>query len=82
MSSIRDNLRVGKPDVKPDAPSHVPGISQGNAPGGIENDPGFYTTGERGAGRPSAKSTARRSTGINPGARNPIDPSSPNLSPA
>ena len=76
------DLKVGKPDVAPDAPSHTKGIRQGNEPGGIENDPGFYKTGERGAGRPSAKSTARRSTGINPDARNPIDPNSPNLSPA
>ena len=25
------NLKVGKPDVAPDAPAHVPGIRQGNA---------------------------------------------------
>ncbi|MGH3086893.1 MAG: hypothetical protein ACRDSJ_06190 [Rubrobacteraceae bacterium] len=76
------NLRVGKPDTSPDAPSHVEGVRQGNEPGGIEQDPGFYKTGGRGAGRGGAKSTARRSTGINPEARNPIDPSSPTLTPA
>ena len=77
------DIKVGKADVKMDAPSHVRGVRQGNESGGIENnDPGFFSTGERGAGRPSAKSTARRSTGINPEARNPIDPNSPNLSPA
>ncbi|CAA9403393.1 MAG: hypothetical protein AVDCRST_MAG22-1391 [uncultured Rubrobacteraceae bacterium] len=76
------NIKVGKPDVKMDAPSHTPGVRQGNEPGGIENDPGFYDTGERGAGRPSAKSTARRSTGINAKSKNPVDPNSPNLSPA
>lgn len=77
------DIKVGKPDVKMDAPSHVQGVHQGNESGGIENhDPGYYSTGERGAGRPSAKSNAKRSTGINPDSRNPIDPSSPNLSPA
>lgn len=77
------DIRVGKPDTTPDAPAHTPGVHEGNESGGIEhNDPGFYPTGERGAGRPSAKSTARRSTGINPDARDPIDPNSPNLSPA
>jgi hypothetical protein len=57
-------------------------VSQGNEPGGIEGDPGLYETGETGAGRPTAKSTARKSTGINPEARNPIDPNSPSLPPA
>ena len=76
------DIRVGKPDTTPDAPSHTPGVRQGNEGGGIENDPGLYETGETGAGRPTAKSTARKSTGINPEARNPIDPNSPNLPPA
>jgi hypothetical protein len=76
------NIRVGRPDTKPDAPSHTKGVYQGNEPGGIEGDPGLHYTGERGAGRPGAKSTARKSTGINPEARNPIDPNSPNLPPA
>ena len=76
------DIRVGKPDTTPDAPAHTPGVSQGNEPGGIKNDPGLYETGETGAGRPTARSTARKSTGINPEARNPIDPNSPNLPPA
>ena len=76
------DIRVGKPDTKPDAPAHTPGIPQGNEPGGIEGDPGLYETGETGVGRPTAKSTARKSTGINPEARNPIDPNSPSLPPA
>ena len=76
------DIRLGKPDTKPDAPAHTPGVSQGNEPGGIEGDPGLYETGETGAGRPTAKSTARKSTGINPEARNPIDPNSPSLPPA
>ena len=76
------DIRVGKPDTTPDAPAHTPGVSQGNEPGGIEGDPGLYETGETGVGRPTAKSTARKSTGINPEARNPIDPNSPSLPPA
>jgi hypothetical protein len=76
------NLRVGKPDTKPDAPSHTPGVRGGNEPGGIEGDPGLEYTGESGAGRPTARSYARKSTGINPEKRNPIDPNSPNLPPA
>jgi hypothetical protein len=76
------DIRVGKPDTTHDAPAHTPGVSQGNEPGGIEGDPGLYETGETGAGRPTAKSTARKSTGINPEARDPIDPSMPSLPPA
>lgn len=76
------NLKVGTADTTHDAPSHTPGVAQGNETGGIEGDPGLYYTGETGAGRPTAKSTARKSTSINPGARNPVDPSSPNLPPA
>jgi hypothetical protein len=75
------NIRVGKPDTTHDAPAHTPGVAQGNAPGGTAADPGLIQTGEIGAGRPSMKSTARKSTGINPEKRNPIDPNSPNLPP-
>jgi hypothetical protein len=66
------DIRVGKPDVKPDAPSHTPGITQGNAPGNYEKQAGHKADG---------RSTAKRSTGVNPGAMEPIDPSMPNLSP-
>jgi hypothetical protein len=76
------DIRVGKPDTKQDASAHTPGVRQGNEPGGIEGDPGLYPAGEYGVGRPGAKSTARKSTGINPEKRNPIDPNSPNLPPA
>lgn len=82
------NIRVGGPDIKPSKPSHTWGVREGNKPGSFARDPGLYVTGgieeagERGAGRPAGKGTARRSTGINPQKRNPIDPSSPNLSPA
>ncbi len=77
-----EGIRVGKPDTTHDAPAHTPGIKQGNEPGGTDADPGLEETGEVGAGRPSMVSTARKSTGINPEKRNPIDSNSPNLPPA
>jgi hypothetical protein len=76
------NIRVGRPDTTHDAPSHVPGVAQGNAPGGTDAEPGLVETGETGAGRPTMRSTARKSTGVNAEKRNPIDPKSPNLPPA
>lgn len=66
------NLRIGKPHVSPDAPSHTKGVSQGNAPGNYESMKGHL---------PDGRSTAARSTGINPEDREPIDPRMPNLSP-
>jgi hypothetical protein len=75
------NIRVGKPDTKPDVSAHISGVRQGNEPGGIDKDPGLVETGEIGEGRPSMTSTARKSTSINPEKRNPIDPNSPNLPP-
>ena len=73
------SIRVGKPDTTPDAPSHTPGIDQGNNPEGHENS-GIVDTGD--AVRPGARSTALKSTGINPASRDPVHPDSPNLPPA
>ncbi len=67
------NLKVGKPDVAPDAPSHVPGIKMGNTRGNYSKQAGHL---------PDGRVTARRSTGINPGGAEPIDPRMPNLPPA
>jgi hypothetical protein len=67
------SIKIGKPDVSPDAPSHVPGIRMGNARGNYESQAGQMRDG---------KVTAERSTGIDPQARNPIDPRMPNLPPA
>ena len=65
-------LKLGK-SVKPtDAPTHTPGIKQGNATGNYEKQDGHL---------PDGTGTAERSTGINPEQRNPIDPRMPNLSP-
>lgn len=65
-------VKTGRPDVRPDAPSHVPGIPEGNAPGGYARMPGHL---------PEGRSSARRSTGVNPKGAEPIDPQMPNLSP-
>jgi hypothetical protein len=56
-----------------DLPAHTPGIKQGNAKGNYEKMTGHKSDGT---------STAARSTGVNPKAHEPIDPSMPNLSPA
>lgn len=66
-------ITVGRAHVRPDKPSHTRGVAQGNATGNYEKAPGHL---------PDGRSTARRSTGINAKARNPILPSMPNLSPA
>lgn len=66
-------VNTGDADVKPDLPAHTPGIKQGNSKGNYEKQPGHLPDGRR---------TARASTGVNPDARDPIDPSMPNLSPA
>lgn len=80
---VISNIRVGKAQVTPSRAAHTPGVREGNDPGpkGMEANPGLHETGETGAGRPTGKGTSRRSTGINAKARNPIDPSMPNLSP-
>jgi hypothetical protein len=67
------DIKVGKPDTKPTAPAHIRGVAGGNDPGGYDAMPGHLRDG---------KATAERSTGINPDKRDPIDPHSPNLSPA
>lgn len=73
MTKTQTSLRVGTPQTSPTKPAHTKGVREGNAPGNYEHEPGHL---------PDGRSTARRSTGINPEARNPIDPRMPNLSPA
>ena len=67
------DIRVGKPDTTQTSPAHIPGVAGGNDPGGYEKMAGHL---------PDGKATAERSTSINVDKRNPIDPNSPNLSPA
>ena len=70
------NIVVGPPDVDPEAPSHVPGVFQGNHPHALQRHKGIHDTGR------SAEATARRSTGINPKHHDVIDPRMPKISPA
>ncbi|SFL05536.1 hypothetical protein [Geodermatophilus ruber] len=65
-------IRVGRPDVAPDAPAHVPGVPEGNEGDAFHNEPGFH---------PDGTVDARRSTGIDPSRRNPIVAAMPNLPP-
>jgi hypothetical protein len=64
-------IRVGKPDVKPDAPSHVKGVRQGNK-GPSSRQPGHHADGT---------ADARRSTGIAPAKHDAILPVMPSLTP-
>ena len=68
----RSSLRLGKPDVRVDLPSHTRGVKQGNSKGNYAKQPGHL---------PNGRSTAARSTGIRAGSRDPILPGMPNLSP-
>jgi hypothetical protein len=65
-------IKVGKPQVTHDKPSHVPGVRQGNSTGNYERSKGHL---------PDGRSTAKRSTGIRPKHHNPILPAMPNISP-
>ncbi|HEX3468328.1 MAG TPA: hypothetical protein VHT05_09645 [Candidatus Elarobacter sp.] len=58
--------------ITPDMPSHVSGVKEGNAVGNYERQKGHTADG---------KSTAARSTGLDPKAHEPILPQMPNLSP-
>ena len=59
--------------AKQSDPTHVKGIKSGNSTGNYDKQPGHNSDGT---------STAERSTGVNAGAHQPIDPRMPNLSPA
>ncbi|GAA4240974.1 hypothetical protein GCM10022254_67960 [Actinomadura meridiana] len=65
-------IRVGKPHVKPDTPSHVKGVHQGNAKGGYEQEKGHHKDGT---------ADSRRSTGVRPKRHDPILPIMPNVPP-
>ncbi len=72
-----------KQDTTPDAPAHTPGTAKGEEK--IKNEgqePGIQDTGTDSSGRPTATSTARKSTSINAENEEPIDPAMPNMPPA
>jgi hypothetical protein len=73
---VVNNIRIGKPQVKVDTPSHTRGVNEGNKPGSEKKQPGIKPEGDKATG------TARRSTGINSKSRNAILPEMPNLSPS
>jgi hypothetical protein len=77
VEKIVYNIRVGKPDVRPDALAHVKGVREGNQPGSLEKETGIHHVDQS-----KAVAAARRSTGIGPDMHNPIDPDMPNLTPA
>ena len=60
----------GKQNPSMDKPTHVRGTKQGNSIGNYEKQSGHL---------PDGRATAAKSTGINPKAREPIDPRRPNL---
>lgn len=67
------HIRTGEPQVRPDTPTHVPGVNQGNREGAYEKQVGHHADGT---------SDARRSTGVAPRRHDPILTIMPNLSPA
>jgi hypothetical protein len=65
-------IKVGKPHVKLTAPTHVPGIHQGNGAGNYKHLKGHNEDGT---------ADSRRSTGISPKKHDPILKAMPNLPP-
>jgi hypothetical protein len=65
-------IRVGKPQVKPDAPSHTAGVHEGNKKGNYSKQAGHHDDGT---------ADARRSTGVSPKKHDAILKIMPNLPP-
>lgn len=65
-------IRIGKAQVRPDTPTHVEGIKQGNEKGAYHKQVGH---------RADGTADARRSTGIAPKRHNAILKIMPNLPP-
>jgi len=71
------NVKVGKAQVSPTAPSHVAGVREGN-----QVHSTFFTKGlHKRQGGAMVKATASRSTGVNALFRNSIVPGAPRLTP-
>lgn len=66
------DIRVGKPQVKPDTPAHTKGVHEGNKKGAYEKQKGHHQDGT---------ADARRSTGVSPKKHDAILPVMPNLPP-
>lgn len=67
------DVNTGAQHTGIDKPTHIKGINQGNALGNYAKQEGHNA---------DDTSTAMRSTGVEMGSSEPIDPSMPNLSPA
>lgn len=78
-TKIVANLRVGAAQTRPARPTHVAGVREGNKKGAIHRQAGLH---QQHDDPRFAKASAARSTGINPRARDPIDPRMPHLTPA
>jgi hypothetical protein len=72
---IISNVKVGKPEVKPDTPSHVPWVREGNKKHSTRLSKGLHVR------KDMVKATASRSTGVNALFRNSIVPGAPRLTP-
>lgn len=70
------HVTTGKQDVRLTAPSHVRGVRQGNVPDRNRRRELAQLGGGQGL-----RARGRRSTGINPEDREPIDPEMPTLTP-
>ena len=66
------DVRTGRPQADPTASAHMKGVKSGNSKGNYEREPGMLPDGRR---------TARASTGITSGKRDPVDERMPNLPP-
>ncbi|HWV37285.1 MAG TPA: hypothetical protein VN033_02295 [Vulgatibacter sp.] len=71
----KNDIETGRAQARVVWPAHVPGVAQGGSRGKLAKSVGLYVEGDK------VKGTARRSTGIRPHDRDPIDPRSPNFSP-
>jgi hypothetical protein len=65
-------LKLGPVQHLMQRPTRTPGTKQGNSRGNYDRQSGHL---------PDGRATAERSTGINPSARQPIDPRMPNIPP-
>ena len=75
VKKVIAGVKVGRPHVQPDDPSHVTGVREGNARGHTKHERGIHAKKDR------AWATATRSTGVNPLGRNSIVPGAPRLTP-
>lgn len=69
-------IRVGEPDVRLDAPTHVPLNPRGNTP-----RPRWYKAIRERGHHKDGQSSARRSTGVDSHTKNSVVLGAPNLSP-